>query len=342
MEWPQPQKRVTLVAFCKSCLCVVPPHHLGSGLSCDHINQKWGCASGQSSCKKKWQFLFLLLEDPALPCKKSGYSAGETMWKGSVELPHRGEALRRREERKWVPSASAQSRPQPLCQLNADTLWPLTSPYWANKMVIVLNHHVLGGLYLAINTQNTPPPPPQTYLQAWARSLANGAATARAGYCRAAATAQLASASTAKGGSALWITPSPTALNFIVSSPLLLTRAGALESLLTGAPSPFYSFHLPTGIRAIPSRLWSPIKKAKPMCVCAHTGSQLQTVKSCPGTVARKMSCWHLLLESGTDFPIKIITIDDFRFRSTIRTIVWLHCWLNRHLGVSLEHNYLL
>lgn len=290
MERPQPQKRVTIVASWKSCLCAVPS--LGSGLSCDHVNQKWDCASGQTSCKKNWQFLFLLLDDPALPCKKSGYSAGETMWKGSVELPKPWDYEKREREREWVPSSSAQT----LCQLNADTLWPLASPYWANKMVIVLSHPVLGGLYLAINYQNTTTS--ATYLQAWARSLASGAATARAATAMAAATAWLASASTAKGSSALWITPSPTALKFLFSTSLLLAGAGALESFLTGAPWPFLLIPSPNRnlCRPFPA-FGAPSWKPGP-CLCVHTRSQLQTVSPVlerwPGKWVAGIFCWNL------------------------------------------------
>lgn len=88
-------------------------------------------------------------------------------------------------------------------------------------------------------------------------------------------------------------------------------RKGKLSDRRTGPflliPSPNRNLCRPFPAFGAPSRKPSP-------CLCAHKGRQLQMARSCPGTVARKMSCWRLLLESGTDFPIKTITLDDLRF----------------------------
>lgn len=129
------------------------------------------------------------------------------------------------------------------------------------------------------------------------------------------------------------LTPQPP--NSPSNRPRLLTASGLLEH-----PCPFLLIQSPNRhlSSCTPSPSLKPHKESQSsMFVCTHWGSpNCKWVKSCPRIVARKMSCWHLQLESGTHFPIKAIIIDDFRFCSTIRTIVQLRCWLNRHLEAAL------
>lgn len=67
----------------KSCLHIAPS--LESGLPCYYFNRQRSCAGGQTGFKKAWKFLFLLLEYPELPCKKSGRTAGGTTWRGHIQ-----------------------------------------------------------------------------------------------------------------------------------------------------------------------------------------------------------------------------------------------------------------